>query len=83
LHYKDRISYANEDSSGLFGSYIDRWLKIKIEASGWPSSVNTPEERAAYVQMYKEKENITIDPERVSFNPGLRSLAKKLLFPKR
>jgi len=79
FNFPNRMGYIDEHNPGLFGAYIDSWLKIKIEASGWPSSVKTEAQKADYIRMYKDRENITLDPEKICFNPGLRSLAKLLL----
>ena len=41
---------------GLFGTYVDANLKIKQEASGWPTNVITKEERDKFIADYKQKE---------------------------
>src|SRR6267154_4938227 len=66
LHYPEKIDYNGEYDQGLFGGYIDKWLKIKVEASGWPPTVKTEMEKDLYIQMYKLKENITIEKHNVS-----------------
>nr|DAC81407.1 TPA_asm: PolB-C [Rhodactis coral adintovirus] len=68
-----------EESSDLFTQYIDTFLKIKQEASGWPSWCGTQEQKEQYIQEYQDKEGISLDPEKVKKNPGLRSLAKLML----
>ena len=71
-HFQDR-------SADLFKGYIDTFLKIKQEASGWPSWCRTEEDKRQYVREYQEKESIKLDPEKIKKNPGLRSLAKLML----
>ena len=72
-HFKER-------SDQLFASYVDTWLKIKMEASGWPESVGEDEEkRRQYVEDVHKREGIRLDPENIEFNPGLRALAKLML----
>ena len=60
---------------GLFAGYVDQWLKLKTEASGWPVGCDTPEQRAAYVEEFWLREGIRLDPDNIRFNPGLRALA--------
>lgn len=64
---------------GLFASYVDKFLKIKHEASGWPSSCRSADDRAAYLARIKEIDGVELDEESVCFNPGLRVCAKVLL----
>ena len=58
---------------------VDTFLKIKQEASGWPSWCRAEEDKREYVREYQEKEGIKLDPENIKKNPGLRSLAKLML----
>jgi hypothetical protein len=64
---------------GFFKDYINLFLAVKQEASGWPASCTTEEQRAEYVRMYKEKEGIDLDPARIANNPGMYSVAKLYL----
>ena len=66
-------------SSDLFTGYIDTFLKIKQEASGWPSWCQTEETKRQYIREYERKEGIKLDPAKTKKNPGLRSLAKLML----
>ena len=68
-----------ETSSELFEEYIDTFLKIKQEASGYPSECVTEEQRQHYVNEYFEKSGIRLDPHKIERNPGLRALAKLML----
>ena len=65
--------------TGLFAPYVNKFLKAKQEASGWPSDVVTEEQKTDYVQQYKEHEGITLDPERIESNPGRKAVAKVML----
>ena len=64
---------------GLFADYINTFLKIKQEASGWPSWCKDENTKADYIRSYMEKERIQLDPEKIEHNPGLRALAKSKL----
>ena len=54
----------DQRKEGLFAPYVNTWLKHKTEASGWPSGVETEEQKATYIHDYKEHEGIDLDPEK-------------------
>ena len=67
-------------SNLLFKHYVDTFLKLKQEASGWPAEVgDDPEKRQDYIVNYLQHENIQLDPEKIEKNPGKRSTAKMML----
>ncbi|KAK3741844.1 hypothetical protein QZH41_006689 [Actinostola sp. cb2023] len=66
-----------QTSTDLFGGYVRTYLRLKQEASGWPSWCHTEEDRQRYLDEYEEHEGIRL--EHVELNPGLRSLAKLTL----
>ncbi len=68
-----------QQSNELFKEYVDTFLKIKQEASGYPKERVTPEQKELYVSEYLEHEGIKLDPDNITPNPGLRSLAKLML----
>ena len=68
-----------EQSDELFKEYVNTFLKIKQEASGYPKECVTPEQKELYVSEYLEHEGIELDPDKITHNPGLRSLAKLML----
>ena len=69
-----------EKQQGLFESYVNKWLKLKEEASGWPEQVgDDPIKQQDHVAKYFEKEKIQLDPARIEKNPGLRATAKMML----
>ena len=72
LHYKDR-------SDGMFAGYVDAWLKIKLEKSGWPDGCDSAEKKEEYVKQTERQEGIRIDAAAVEKNPGLRMIAKLML----
>ena len=73
------VYHFKESQEGLFDKYVNKWLKVKQEASGWPSWCRTEEDRQQYIQAYREKEGIQLDYRNIAKNPGLRSLAKLML----
>ncbi len=79
-HWSKRAVYdRNTKSGGLFTGYINTFLKLKQEASGWPSWCKTDEDRENYITTYYESEGILLDRENIAVNPGLRSLSKLCL----
>ena len=68
-----------EQSDELFKEYVDTFLKIKQEASGYPKDCVTAEQKRTYVAEYLEHEEIALDPEKITHNPGLHALAKLML----
>ena len=74
------IWHFSKQSTTLFQDYIDTFLKIKQEASGWPPDVgDDPIKQRQYLLDYAQHEGIELDPTKITFNPGLRSLAKMML----
>ncbi len=68
-----------EQSDELFKEYVDTFLKIKEESSGYPKDCVTAEQKRSYVAEYLEHEEIALDPEKITHNPGLRALSKLML----
>ena len=60
----------------LFKDYVDTFLRIKQEASGYPKDCVTDEQKQHYIDEYYAHEGIRLDPNKIEYNPGLRSLAK-------
>ncbi|XP_055337792.1 uncharacterized protein LOC129587874 [Paramacrobiotus metropolitanus] len=73
------VWHFDQHEDRLFEGYINKFLKIKTEASGWPTDVTTEDQKTQYIQEYQAKEAIQLDSEKVQENPGLRSLAKLML----
>ena len=64
---------------GLFTEYINTFLKLKAQASGYPQGVDTQEEKLNYVKQFSQHEGIELDPTLIEHNPGMRSIAKLAL----
>ena len=83
-HFNREMQYHNstdneESSTGLFTEYIDTFLKIKQEASGWPEWCKTTGDQRKYIKEYQKHEGIKLDFQKVNKNKGLRSLSKLFL----
>ncbi|CAC5393601.1 unnamed protein product [Mytilus coruscus] len=79
-HFNDVEQYDPKSKlGGIFTEYINTFLKMKQEASGWPSWCITEKYRQKYIQDYFVKEGILLDCNKIEKNPGLRFLAKLVL----
>lgn len=67
------------NSPGLFEKYIRTFLKYKQEASGYPTSCADEESKKKYRDEFYEREGVRLDEDKISKNPGLRSVAKLCL----
>ncbi|XP_048514299.1 uncharacterized protein LOC125501746 [Athalia rosae] len=64
---------------GLFVGYIDTFLKLKQEVSGWPAECDDETSRQRYVEEYERVGRIRLDGCKIAKNAGLRSVAKLCL----
>lgn len=79
-HFEETTQYDSEKSEGgLFAGYINKFLKIKQESSGWPSWCTNDEQKLKYIADYEKNEGIKLDKSNISFSPGLRSISKLCL----
>eukprot|EP00854_Cymbomonas_tetramitiformis_P033431 gene33431-42894_t len=73
------IRHWKERSTKLFAPYVNKFLKIKQEASGYHKWVKTEEDKDTYIRNYYEKEGILLDKSKIKKNPGKRAVAKMYL----
>ncbi|XP_069109808.1 uncharacterized protein [Argopecten irradians] len=79
-HWDETSQYDSlKNEGGIFGEYINMFLKIKQEASGWPSWVKTEDDVVRYIEDYHRHEGILLKKDNIKKNKALRSLAKLLL----
>ncbi len=77
----DEVSQYDPDTmeGGVFKDYVNTFLKLKQESSGWPSWCTTKEQKQEYIILYHEKEGILMDYNKIEKNKGMRALAKLML----
>lgn len=68
-----------ESMTGIFSGFVNNFLKMKQESSGYPRNCITEEQKIKYTLNYFENEGINLDREKISFNGGLRLVAKLIL----
>jgi len=70
------LSPKHDGEPGIFTEFINTYIKLKVESSGWPRDDMTDEEKDEYVQLYREKEGINLNKENIDYNPGMRAIGK-------
>jgi len=73
------VWHFEQKQSGLFKGYVNTWLKIKQEASGWPRWCDTEDKKTEYLEEYKRVQGIELDRSKVEKNPGRKATAKMML----
>ncbi len=61
----------------LFADYVNTLLKYKVQYGGFPSISRG--DKTAYLKIWRERENIDIKEEDVSFNPAYYVTVKRFL----
>lgn len=87
--YKITQYDSKTSSGGHFANYINTFLKVKHEISGWPSEVitelmtsfwyNNEESKVKYIAEYAKVEEIKLDSKNICINPGLITVVKLCL----
>ena len=66
-------------NGGLLAQYIDTFLKLKAEPSGYPNWVQCHDDEDRYVSDFNKSEGIHLDKDAIGPNPAKRGLAKLCL----
>ena len=64
------------ENIGIFTRFINDCLKVKVESSDFPQKDMTLEEKQLYIENYRRNENIDLDINSITFNPGKRAVSK-------
>ena len=64
---------------GHFLQYIDTFLKLKAETSGYPGWVQGPKDEDRYVKYFRESEDIELGKSAIQKNEAKKGLAKLCL----
>ena len=80
IQYMCEVWHFPKTCQGLFKDYVNTWLKIKQDATGWPDWVgNDKTKRQQHIREYHQNEGIQLDYDKIEYNPGLRAFAKMML----
>ncbi len=66
-------------SCDLFKSYIQTYLKLKIECSGMPKHIKTDADWDVYFNYHKDQLGVHLDKQNMHKNAGRKQLAKLML----
>jgi hypothetical protein len=79
--YQHNLTLNDRDTGegGLFMKYINMFLKLKAEASGYPSWVRSPSDEDRYIEEFAQNEGIILDKDAIGYNASKRGLAKQYL----
>ena len=69
----------DQRKEGLFADYLNKWLKNKTEASGWPKNCVTEEVKSQYINAYYDRIGVQLEPEKVAKTGGRKQVAKLML----
>ena len=74
--------YSTRDK--IFSSYVNTFMKIKQESSGYPKSCYREGKLDTdlvkkYIEEYTAHEGVTLDKDNIEYNPGKRTVMKALL----
>ena len=75
LNWSENIS--NEQRS--FSNYINMFLQMRTQASGYPRNVTMHEQKNEYIRQYEKHKGVCLDPNKIEHNPGLCSIGKLAL----
>lgn len=66
----------------LFAGYINAFIKMKLEASGWPEQCKTEEEKQRFLEQCRLQDGVELDPAELDKgpNPALRQIAVYIYF---
>ena len=73
------VWHFENTSNSLFSEYVNYFLRLKQESSGFPEWVRTPEDQGRYIDEYNNHEGILLRKDKIVKNPGLRAFAKLCL----
>jgi len=79
--YEYQVTQYNTETGegGHFVDYINTFLKLKAEASGYPGWVRSPVDEELYIETFFKNEGIRLDRELIKSNAAKRGLAKLCL----
>jgi hypothetical protein len=79
--YQYNVTQYNPETGegGLFVEYINTFLKLKAEGSGYPSWVRGSSDEKRYIKSFWKSEGIRLDQNSIRFNAAKSGLVKLCL----
>ena len=63
--YKSTQYDQASGEGGLFAAYVNTFLRLKQQASGWPSLCTDDTTKERYINEYEREEGIRLDREKI------------------
>jgi len=75
--YDYRVTCYDSETGegGFFVDYINTFLKLKAEASGYPRRVRTEKDEVQYIDQFHQDEGVRLDRAYINYNAAKRGLA--------
>eukprot|EP00732_Lithocolla_globosa_P000325 Lithocolla_globosa_v1_NODE_91_length_6522_cov_117.886655.p1 type:complete len:715 gc:universal NODE_91_length_6522_cov_117.886655:127-2271(+) len=73
------VLHFEKTSKKLFKKHVSQFLKLKQEASGYPTGCDTDERKNNYIKEYEKCMGIKLDKDNIKYNAGMRAVAKLCL----
>jgi len=77
--YKITLYNCQTNDGSLFVDYINTFLKLKAEASGYPSWVRSPEDDGPYIHCFRESVEIELDKASIKYNAAKQGFSKRCI----
>ena len=79
-NYDETTVHDQATSKGsLFTQYMNTFMKMKMEASGYTVGCTTPQEKTAFIERIRAHEGISMSYDDIVYNAGRRTIAKLCL----
>ena len=79
-HYDTTTIYDKSTcSTGLFSQYMDVFINLKVEASGYIDNIYMQERENYFIKEIFEREGVHLNKNNIKHNPGSRAVAKLCL----
>ena len=74
-NHDETTVYDQATSEGaLFAQYMNTFMKIKMEASGYPVGCMTPQEKTAFIERLRAHEEISLGYDDIVYKTGRRTV---------
>ncbi len=79
FHYTKFFKGSESDPTKYFNGYVNTFLKLKLESTGYPSYIKTDLQKQEYIEEINQRENIQLDPNNIKKNPQMKTISKLFL----
>jgi len=79
FHYEKTFKEGYPDPKLYFNGYVDTFLKLKYEASGFPVFCKTQQEKDDYIAEINRRDNIQLNPGNMKKNSSMKTISKLFL----